>query len=159
MYLRWFVSFLVSFAINLMMWGGADLFALIPATWKLERMPGWLWYLQTHDDNVYGSRFTNEPMPSTWWKRWRTAARWLRRNPGYAFDAFILGLPLSPVTWISDYRYLVGDKGFGYKRDIPLAGRAYFKVWIGWHNEPRGDSKRHMLKIAFGPKFDGKASA
>lgn len=153
MYFRWVLSFFVSFLLNLFLWVFADFVALLPATWKLENLPGFLWYLQTHDDNVYGSDFTNKPMSDRWWTRWRTAAWWLRRNPGYAFDALVLGLDEDVVRWKSEFFYTIGTKGFGYKRDWPAGRVPYLKIWIGWDHTPKGESGRHMLKIAFGPKF------
>ncbi len=154
-YLRWFMSFLASFALNFFIWLTGWFWALIPAALKLDRLPGWLYYMQSHDDTVYGLN-TYGPMPKDrFLTRWWWATCWLCRNPGYAFDALVLGLPRSPIVRTGEFSYLVGDRGFGYKRNIPIAGRAYLKVWIGWHDKPKGGSERHMLKIAIGPKFDG----
>lgn len=166
MYLRYALFAPLAFLMNLFIWITADIWALIPATFKLKNMPGPLWYLQTHDDWVYGHGWPKPDVPASWVKRWRIAAWWLRRNPGYAFDAYVLGFakadvastsglpPTAPTAVGRRYDFLLKDGSwrFGYQRDLYLTKTMYIKIWLGWH-WLAVDGNRHMLKFAFGPKF------
>lgn len=166
MYLRYALFAPLTFLLNLFLWITADIWALIPATFKLKNMPGPLWYFQTHDDWVYGHGWPKPNPPESWIKRWRIAAWWLRRNPGYAFDAYVLGFaaedvvgtsgvpPTADVAKGQHYEFLLADgsERFGYRRDFHVTERFYIKMWFGWHYRAL-DGKRHMLKFAFGPKF------
>lgn len=166
MYFRYALSAILSFLLNLLMWITADIWALVPALFKLRDMPWLLWYMQTHDDWVYGHGWPKPNPPESFVKRWRIAAWWLRRNPWYAFDAYVLGFGVDeidatyhvpPVTDVAKgqhytFRLADGSTRFGYRRDLYLTKRLYIKIWIGWHFKAL-DGKRHMLKVAFGPKF------
>lgn len=180
MYLTYALCFMLAFTLNLFVWATAWLWALIPATFKLANLPGPLWYLQTHDDWVYGFGYPKTLMydsgehpcyavPPTWWQRYKLATWWLARNPGYAFDTYVLGMKDVGIVWGLDPRTLEDPEvlrkgirytlegrnftGFGYRRNLHVTEKFYFKVWLGWHWHALGGSRRHMLKIAFGPKW------
>lgn len=65
---------------------------------KLSTLPGPLAWFYTHDTDIYGSATTYEPIPDTVWGRYKRAIWWMYRNPGYGFDAFVLGYPAGNST-------------------------------------------------------------
>lgn len=161
--LRYIVSAIASFSLNIFVMLTAWFWALIPAIFGLDNLPGILWYLQTHDDNVYGEREYG-PRPKGRVKLWWTATCWLMRNPGYAFDAHVLGFSEHSVVrklttgtsiesgyhdrfWLID-----GAQRFGYRRDLhwlPKGIPFYMKMQFGWHRAPRAGY--HMLKFDVHP--------
>lgn len=158
-YIKFTLFFVLSFSLNIFIWLTCWFWGLVAATFKLENLPGPLYYLQTHDDWVYGHGWKRKlGVPPKWFQRVKLATWWLARNPGYAFDALVLGVRATEVMWRTEVRYdlLYQDKlvGFGYKRDVPITSKTYIKIWLGWHFEPKGGTDKRMLKIAFGPKFN-----
>lgn len=145
-YLKWFIFACLSFGLNLFLWVTCWFWALIPATFKLKNLPGPLYYFQTHDAWVYG--WGREPklgLPPTWMERWKLATWWIARNPGYAFDAFIIGYPAKPDApkWAEDipmgwleFQSADGKTLWSYRTD---------KVWFGW--KPTAPTGRHMLVV------------
>ena len=112
--------------------------------------------VHTHDDDIYGSKTTGDPVPGTWRERMKRAMWWLCRNPGYGLDAKVLGFrpedvaekaTVGPMT-----RFVLkdGSKRFGYKRDTKTVAGWYLKMWFGWHDKPKAGY--HKLKFAFTPK-------
>lgn len=163
LYFKWGVFALLSFIMNLWVWTTCWLWALIPATFKLENLPGPLWYMQTHDDWVYGFGWPKENgPPPTWWGRYKLATWWLARNPGYAFDTYVLGLggSLETIfTWFpsgysgfnpEETEFI--DLGYSYRiirGDGKLVGWGYRKgrLWLGWHFRDLVPGSRN-LKVA-----------
>lgn len=168
---RYVIYAVLSFSLNILIYLTAWAIAIIPAIVKAKRLPGWLAYLQTHDDDIYGSGTTQQPIPSTVWGRWKRITWWLMRNPGYGFDAYILGVPATRVvrvTWVGekadggvrDTIYLNdGTTRWGYRRDLfyRYGGKRYIKMWFGWHWAEQAGY--HMLKFDFNPfKVDDEQS-
>lgn len=159
--LRYLIYAPLSLFMNLFVMATAWLWAIIPAVTKWEALPGWLRYLHTHDDDVYGSAMTGEAVPRSVFARWKRATWWMMRNPAYGFDTYVLGIE---GPWKFDYnRYYYRiqgrrQSGFGYKRDLDLVGRLYLKIWLGWHDKPKGGSNRLMLKFSLGPKLKEKSN-
>jgi hypothetical protein len=161
--LRYVIYAALSFTLNILIYLTAWLVAIIPAVVKAKRLPEWLDFLQTHDDDIYGSITTGEPIPSSVWGRWKRITWWLMRNPGYGFDAYVLGIRagrVERVTWVGekadggirDTLLLTnGVKRWGYRRDLfySRGGKRYIKMWFGWsYKAQRG---YHMLKFDFNP--------
>jgi len=143
--LRYLWSAPISFALNLFVWVFADIIALEAAFGNKANLGGWRWYFQTHDDWVYGFGAEKPTPPAKWWSRWRIAAWWLRRNPCYAFDAFILGFPAKPDApkWAEETAF--GMTRFESADGVALWSYRTHKVWFGWkRNAPTG---RHMLVV------------
>ncbi|WP_439502792.1 DUF7338 family protein [Aminobacter ciceronei] len=101
------------------------------------------------------------------WRRFMVACWWLWRNPGYGFDAYVLGFDADGVLIVSDCGVADFDRGrtvsrlvvmqaadgrryFSYRRDQMLADNRFAKIWIGWH-WAANDGHRHMIKVMFNP--------
>jgi hypothetical protein len=150
----------LSLAMNILVMVFSPVLALIPAAFRLENLPGPLWYLQTHDDWVYGHGWPKPDVPPSFGERWKIAMWWLARNPAYAFDAYVLGFSAEGVTVTQtstlksagihdDMTDAKGRRYFGYRRDLPLFGDRYCKIWLGWSYKPQAG--RHMLKLDLNP--------
>lgn len=168
MYLRYAVMAPISLAMNILVMILSPALALIPAVFKLENLPGPLWYLQTHDHWVYGDGWPKPDVPPTFAQRWKIAMWWLARNPAYGFDAYLLGFPADGVSvtqvgllksagiW-DDIVDAKGRRYFGCRRDFyyRTGGDRYCKIWLGWSWKPQAG--RHMLKFDINP-FKRKAA-
>ena len=152
------------------------LWAFIAALLKLDRLPGPLGWVHTHDDNVYGAKYRRShdmdaanPIPQTFGKRFTTACWWIWRNPNYGFNSEVLGLPVKGTTLVSDVktgtdndyvRWTIFHRGgheyFGYAANWPYGKNKFVKIWIGWQWHPLDGSDRYMLKFSFNPWMTSK---
>lgn len=155
----------VSLAFNLFVIVTSPIWAAIAAILNRTELPYPLSWVHTHDDDIYGSRTTLDRVPSTVMGRFWRAVWWLCRNPGYGFDAYVLGFASAEVidqeirqTGILGYGYARqyvlmeltgGRKRFSFRADIPLYGDRYLKFWIGWHYLDQAG--RRMFKVDFNP--------
>jgi len=152
----------ISVAFNVFVILTSPLWAFIAAFFKLEVLPGVFSWVHTHDENIYGG-----PVPPTFTQRFRQAVWWLCRNPGYGFDAYVLGYADSDVL---GQIYTTNDEKFGGEQlawtlylmelrgrhqrfclvaDIPLFAGRYLKFWLGWHM--MNQAGRRMFKFDFNP--------
>jgi hypothetical protein len=166
MYALYAASAPLGLALNLFAILTCWFWAFLAAAFKLERLPGPLSWVHTHDDNIYGSRMTGEPMPATFLKRWTTAMWWLCRNPGYGFNAYVLGFGGDvSISWVTPEfgaskgggawgRTAImtsqGRRYFSFERHWPLFLGRYAKIWLGWTTNDNGTG-RHMLKVMVNP--------
>lgn len=151
----------ISFLFNIFVWITSPIWAAWAAAKRLEVLPGIFSWVHTHDANIYGG-----PMPDDFGSRFATASWWIRRNPGYGWDAHVLGFKSSEivdqVTSMSgqfstgkaalriDKMRLTGDRmRFSYRRDIPLWGGRYCKIWFGHHYFDQANYR--MLKFDINP--------
>lgn len=162
-YLRYSLLALVSLLFNIFVYITSPLWALIAATFKLDSLPWILKWVHTHDNPIWGNKAT---MPTTFKERFKTAVWWLCRNPGYGFDAYILGYKSTEIisqetvkkinTFDTGESALQVDliqttkgKIFSYRRDVKLGGGRFIKMWFGWHYKDQAGYR--MLKIDFNP--------
>lgn len=167
MYFKYLLLAPIGLLFNIFVITTSWFWAFPAALFKLKSLPSIFSWVHTHDDDIYGSRTTNEPIPNTFWKRYKRAVWWLCRNPGYTFDAKILGFKHEGMKvliwsnpkpdWISGETsslYVVmekdGKKYFSYRRNQKLFGKRYIKMWFGW-NYYSNDNIYHFLKIMFNP--------
>ena len=156
--LRYSVCAPISLAMNLFViltcWFWAGWAAIVNQT----TLPGPFSLLHTHDTDIYGSGFTNEPAPKTITGRWLRAMWWMCRNPAYGFDAFVLGFPAKADApkWAEEigfgfFRFVSADgrRLWSYRRNIPLTGSRYCKVWFGW--KPNAPTGQHMIVFDINP--------
>lgn len=156
----------LSFAFNVFVYVTAPLWAFVAALFKLTALPWPLSWVHTHDDDIFGSKTTKEPIPATFFARFKASVWWLWRNPGYGFDAYVLGYPADDVLDVSSigkgkfggnelawqkHTLLLtnGRRRFSFKADIPLIAGRYLKFWIGWHYVPQAG--RHIFKFDANP--------
>ena len=160
----------IGFAFNLLVILTCWLWAFIAAILKLDRLPGPLGWVHTHDDTIYGDAWLKSfgyPHPATFSARFKTAVWWLCRNPGYGFSAYVLGYAGPVTTEVKTPLFGVFDTGaaagftviyvtakgrryFSYRRDIPLGAGRFVKLWIGW-KQPDAKLNVGMLKVMFNP--------
>lgn len=146
------------------------LWAATAAVFKLDKLPGFLSWVHTHDDNIYGAKMRaadyhdDEAIPSSMWRRFKLACWWIWRNPNYGFNANVLGLSVKGTTITEDVVKSTGphdfthwtlfDRGgtkyFGYFMNKTY-GKKYIKIWLGWQYHPLDGSDRYMLKFAINP--------
>lgn len=152
----------ISLAFNFLVILTSPLWALLAASLKLTVLPWPLSWVHTHDNPIYGLGGT----PATFTGRFKAALWWLVRNPGYGFDAYVLGYDHadlinittrqsgrfggSELAWaLSDITFSKGRRRFLLRADVPLLARRYAKFWIGWH--VTSQAGRHMFKVDFNP--------
>lgn len=145
MYALYLPFAVLSFLLNVFLWLTCWFWAIIPAVFKLTDLPGPLWYLQTHDDWVYGDGWPKPNPPPRMFDRWKIATWWIARNPGYAFDSYILGYPALPTApkWAS--KVPDGFHTFESANGRKLWSYRTKRVWFGW--KPNRLAGRHMLVV------------
>lgn len=184
MYLRWFFFAIISFNFNLLIWVTSPVWGLFAALWQQDSLPFPFNYVHTHDAPVWGDGSDDDQrgMPKTFWRRWWVATTWIARNPGYTFDAKVLGFsdhdidpdsvtytdrgemlpgsnPPAPWDWDTGHRRTLWwsvctyprKEFFAYRRDFPIAGKLYIKLWLGWNY--KNLAGYHPIKVSIGPKF------
>lgn len=158
----------ISLTFNLLTVIFSPIIAILPAGFNWVNPPSPFWLFYTHDDDIYGSKTTKEPIPNGFINRWKRSVWWLCRNPGYGFDAYVLGYSGNEVIENEEkvdtrnfdsgefafsffYIYLTNNRTrFSLRCDIPLGfNKRFIKTWIGWHY--RTQSGRRMFKVDFNP--------
>ena len=159
----------ISLAFNLLTWVLSPIIAILPAyfNWRTPPFPFWLFF--THDDDIYGSKTTKEEVPEGFFNRWKRCVWWVCRNPGYGFDAYVLGYGVDEIVDIELIKrtgdhfdsgnfafvfYLIrltnNRTRFSLRCDVPLGfDKRFIKTWLGWHYVTQAN--RNMFKIDFNP--------
>jgi len=164
MYLRWFIFAPISFLFNIFVMLTSPIWALWAAVFNLDSLPGPFAWVHTHDETIYGNHVYGEK-PKKVIDRFKRAVKWLCRNPGYTFDAKVLGFSGEDLKFLKTetkgtfdiggnaYRYDVmeagGKKYFSYRRDIKIGKHRYIKLWFGWQYVTQAGW--HIIKFEFNP--------
>lgn len=161
MCLRYTLYAPLSLAFNLFVMLTSPLWAAWAAIANLDRLPRPFHLVHTHDETIYGIHMAG-PKPATVWGRWTRAMWWLCRNPGYGFDAYVLGVRAGDIHSVAATGELNegrrttiqlknGGQRFGYRRDwvYRKGGTRYCKTWFGWSEYEQGGA--HMLKFDINP--------
>lgn len=155
MYVRWLLQAPILLSAYIFCYLTCWLWAGIAAAFKLDKLPGAMAWVHTHDDTVYGSRYRKShslPIPESFWARWTAAMWWICRNPAYGFAAFVLGFPDSDVLSIergkpwSMFKMRDGSQRFSY------AHYGKLKIWVGW--QPANQAGWHIMKFNISPNPD-----
>ena len=167
MIIRYVLFAVVSMAVNLLAYMLSPFLAAY-SVWKDIDVLPYPWSLfHTHDNTLDGGQKQGYRIGvrglSLWWQR----VCWICRNPGYGFDAYILGFAHAGYRVLSEkgdqasfgvdnrgfYSNVMqaanGKKYFSYRRNVPLWGRRYIKVWFGWNYMAYG-GERHQIKVHLG---------
>lgn len=135
--------FVLSWLITFASWALSPLLA----TWSVtsrSNTPGGLWrWFYSHDNTLDGGwdvgiRGYKDPATLSWYKLIWQRMCWICRNPGYGFNAFVLGFKHTNNVQIvfekgipypeDSYWYVIqsdnGWKFFGFRGD---------KTWVGWN--------------------------
>lgn len=175
MYLRYILYAIVALIAFAFTYITCPIWAFIAALLKLDRLPGPLAWVHTHDDNIYGAKMRlhdfNEAdtIPATFKKRFTNACWWIWRNPNYGFNANVLGLAVKGTAITQDilegsennytrwtrFNHTSKNGGstkyFGFVMIKPYLGKFHIKMWFGWQWHALDGSDRYMLKFAFNP--------
>ena len=121
--------------------------------------------LHTHDNTLDGGQKQGYAIGVTGWRLWWQRTCWICRNPGYGFDAYVLGFEhvgyvvlsesgpapdfSTPSAFYSNrMRAADGKDYFTWRRNIPLWGGRFLKIWVGWNYMAYGGVK-HQIKTHF----------
>ncbi|PDS45205.1 hypothetical protein CO662_24905 [Rhizobium anhuiense] len=130
------------------------------------RLPGVLQWFSTLDADLDGGisqRVKGYTPNLTGWSLWWQRTCWICRNPAHGWQSALLGMPafgtIIAQQWISEdpkqQFYLMqtarGVRFFCFKRDQPLIGGFYLKIWLGWVNKPY-DGRNHHYAFQIAPK-------
>ena len=166
MVLKWLMFAPISLLFNLFVMLTSPIWALWAAVGKMKTLPWIFSWVHTHDDWIYGFGAEKPDVPEKFSDRFKIAVWWLCRNPGYTFDAKVLGFEDEGVTFEktekkgefdtgeSAKRYDLmktkdGKKYFSYRRDFKLGGGRFIKLWAGW--QYKNQAGYHMLKVDINP--------
>ncbi|MBY5614119.1 hypothetical protein [Rhizobium leguminosarum] len=130
------------------------------------RLPGVLQWFSTLDADLDGGisqRVKGYRAGLSGWGLWWQRTCWICRNPAHGWQSELLGMPAAGSFII---RQVISDtpknqwyvmetaKGvrfFCWKRDQPLFGGFYLKLWFGWVNKAY-DGRNHHYAFQIGPK-------
>lgn len=130
------------------------------------RLPGALQWFSTLDADLDGGvaqGVKGYRAGLTGWRLWWQRTCWICRNPAHGWQSELLGMPAAGST-VLDQRissdpkqqwYLMettkGVRFFCWKRDHPIGGGFYVKIWVGWVNKSY-DGRNHHYAFQIAPK-------
>ncbi|MBX4954293.1 hypothetical protein HJB76_02135 [Rhizobium lentis] len=130
------------------------------------RLPGILQWFSTLDadlDGGIGQGVKGYRADLTGWGLWWQRTCWICRNPAHGWQSRLLGMPAAgtiiikqQITETPKNQWYVmetakGVRFFCFKRDQPLVGGFYLKIWLGWVNKAY-DGRNHHYSFQIGPK-------
>lgn len=151
------------------------LFAMVFVNWWAPlfadsggNLPRWLYWAQTFDatlDAGWQDGYIAATWGTTGWRRYLARVYWLYRNPCYALDYFVLGLPFDPSKWRVLRNVQTDTLSFflaiGPAFNLEYAGRfgelkLGWKAWnywnaSAWRTTPWGPSWRVPLCFTYTP--------
>ncbi|MCH4546829.1 hypothetical protein MK632_13700 [Rhizobium changzhiense] len=131
-----------------------------------SRLPGVLQWFSTLDADLDGGisqRVKGYRPDLTGWGLWWQRTCWICRNPAHGWQSELLGMPAAGSIIVrqvisetpKNQWYVMetarGVPFFCFKRDQPLFGGFYLKLWFGWVNKPY-DGRNHHYAFQIGPK-------
>ncbi len=165
MYARYVLFTALSMAVNILAYLLSPFLAAYSVRRGIDVLPYPLSLLHTHDNTLDGGQKQGYEIGGTGWKLWWQRTRWICRNPGYGFDAYILGFDHAGYVVLSEsgpapdfseprafysnrMRAADGKLYFTWRRNIPLVSGHFLKIWVGWNYMAYGGVK-HQLKTHF----------
>ncbi|MGR8923872.1 DUF7338 family protein [Rhizobium leguminosarum] len=130
------------------------------------RLPGILQWFSTLDADLDGGisqRVKGYKAGLAGWGLWWQRTCWICRNPAHGWQSELLGMPAagsiivrqviseSPKNQWYVMETAKGVRLFCFKRDQPLFGGFYLKLWFGWVIKPY-DGRNHHYAFQIGPK-------
>lgn len=162
-YLKWALLAMATLFVNMLAIILSPFIAALSVLLGVKTLPAPLSWFYTHDDDLDGGQHQHPslyPAGATGIDLCRQRIRWICRNPGYGFAANVVGIPvIGEVLQIGNiddglwhtFKDANGKKiGWGYRRDLPMGGRRFAKIWFGWRH-PSNDGKTRMIKVMFNP--------
>lgn len=139
-----------------------------------------LFYLwQTHDNAVdewwygmynvdhwfkFAREWTQDDYDQSWFVRYYCRVMWLYRNCAYGFHYKFFSKPVEPLS--KQYQFGEEDKGklwcnlelypssFKFEAQIPLLGKRYYSINIGWKQHKEKPNKLYANRIIGFRKYD-----
>lgn len=156
---------ILSWTMTLLTWALSPVLSAWSVIADINVLPYPFNLFHTHDNTLDGGqKALGWEKGVTGFKLWWQRVKWLCRNPGYGFNAYIIGFKAegSKIIWsvsIGDRKFdkggsviyavvmedAKGDRYWSYRRDYDLPGKFFCKQWFGWHYYPY-DKIHHQLK-------------
>jgi hypothetical protein len=129
-------------------------------------LPGFLQWFSTTDADLDGGIVQNVAGYEAGlkgWRLWWQRTCWICRNPAHGWQSELLGMPAAGSIIVrkaisetpKNQWYVMetakGVRFFCWKRDQPLFGGLYLKLWFGWVNKSY-DGRNHHYAFQIGPK-------
>lgn len=165
MILRYLAFWLPNIVLVILAWLLSPLLAAM-SVFTGPRLPGFLQWFSTTDADLDGGIVQNVAGYKCglkglqlWWQR----TCWICRNPAHGWQSELLGMPAAGSIIVrqaisetpKNQWYVMetakGVRFFCWKRDQPLFGGYYLKIWLGWVNKAY-DGRNHHYAFQIGPK-------
>ncbi|MGO6982786.1 DUF7338 family protein [Rhizobium leguminosarum] len=165
MILRYLAFWLPNIIFVLLAWLLSPLLAAL-AVFTGPKLPGFLQWFSTTDADLDGGIVQNVAGYKRglkglqlWWQR----TCWICRNPAHGWQSELLGMPAAGSIIVrqvisetpKNQWYIMetakGVRFFCFKRDQPLFGGFYLKLWFGWVNKSY-DGRNHHYAFQIAPK-------
>ncbi|QKK31874.1 hypothetical protein FE844_020820 [Rhizobium indicum] len=165
MILRYLAFWLPNIIFVLLAWLLSPLLAAM-SVFTGPKLPGFLQWFSTTDADLDGGIVQNVAGYKCglkglqlWWQR----TCWICRNPAHGWQSELLGMPAAGSIIVrqvisetpKNQWYVMetakGVRFFCWKRDQPLFGGYYLKIWLGWVNKAY-DGRNHHYAFQIGPK-------
>lgn len=122
------------------------------------RLPGVLQWFSTLDADLDGGiaqGVNGYQAGLSGWRLWWQRTCWICRNPAHGLQSELLGITAHNTViyqqWLQDepkqqfyiMETVKGFRFFCFKRDQPLFGGYYIKLWLGWSNKSYDGNFHH----------------
>ncbi len=130
------------------------------------RLPGVLQWWSTLDADLDGGvsqGVKGYKAGLSGWQLWWQRVCWICRNPAHGWQSELLGMPAAGATVLEErvadnpkrqwymMKTAAGVRFFCWKRDQPIGGGFYLKLWFGWVNKAY-DGRNHHYAFQIGLK-------
>ncbi|MBB3313628.1 hypothetical protein FHT78_005422 [Rhizobium sp. BK196] len=128
------------------------------------KLPGFLQWFSTTDADLDGGIAQNVAGYKDGlkgWRLWWQRTCWICRNPAHGWQAEVLGMSTDGLVTLQMsvekgrqwflFKNSRRQKFFCIKRDVPLFGSFYIKLYLGWYDVAR-DGRNHQYEFQIGLK-------
>ncbi len=132
-----------------------------------SKLPGFLQWFSTTDADLDGGVLQNVAgykVGLKGWRLWWQRTCWICRNPAHGWQAEVLGMSTAGLVVLDNesegknhlflFRNAKRQTFFCIKRDVPIAGSFYIKLYLGWYDVAR-DGRNHQYEFQIGLKRAG----
>ncbi len=144
MILRYILYWPVNLGLVALAFALSPLLAALSMVLGKPTLPGVLQWFSTLDNTLDGGQKQGYKLGVTGWKLWWQRTCWICRNPAHGWQSRLLGMSAEALVYLKapadtdNPRYWLmannHHRFFMWKRDQPLFGGWYLKIWLGWLN-------------------------